>query len=140
MKRWSRLRLRQYKMMFDKWEAASRPYLRANQDYFSELLAKLNCVTVPKGATLRAAYERAKTKLPPAKVLIHPSTDVQVLASLCRELQEMARDQPFMLCQISVAKLFGHSSHRNVSNWIRALKTLDILRVAAPWGLRKATR
>src|SRR5438270_12034835 len=40
MKRGSRLRLRQYKMMFDKWEAASRPYLRANQDYFSELLAK----------------------------------------------------------------------------------------------------
>ncbi len=140
MKRGSRLRAAQYKAIFDKWEAASRPYLRAHPDYFSELLAKLDCVTVPKGATLEAAYQCAKTKQPPAKTLIHPNIEVRLLASLCRELQESAGDQPFMLCQMSVAKLFGHSSHRTVSNWLRALKTLGVLRVAAPWGFRKATR
>ena len=57
---------------------------------------------------------------------------VRLLASLCRELQEIAGDQPFMLCQGAVAKLFGHSSHRNICNWIRALITLEILKRAEP--------
>jgi len=42
----------------------------------------------------------------------------------------MAGDQPFMLCQKSVAQLFGHSDHRTISNWIKALKTLGILTIA----------
>jgi hypothetical protein len=119
-----------YKTIFDKWESASRPFLRPSYDYFTEFLAKLDCVTVPKGETLQAAFERAKRSEPPSKVLVNPNREVQLFASLCRELQEMAGDQPFMLCQSSVAKLFGHSSHRNISNWIRALKTLGILKPA----------
>jgi len=130
----------QYKKIYDNWEAASRPFLRPGHDYFTELLAKLDCVTVPKGETLSAAFEWAKTKPPPAKVLISPNPEVRLLASLCRELQEMAGDQPFMLCQMSVAKLFEQSSHRNVSNWIKALKTVEIVKVAAPWSYRRATR
>jgi hypothetical protein len=129
-KRGKKLAATQYKTIFDRWESASRPFLRPGQDYFTELLAKLNCVTIPKGETLRAAFERAKTKLPPAKILVHPNKEVRLLASLCRELQEMAGDQPLMLCQTSVAKLFGLSSHRTISNWIRALKTLGVLKLA----------
>jgi hypothetical protein len=124
------LTVAQYKAIFDKWEAASRPYLREGDDYFTEFLAKLDCVTVPKGETLSAAFERAKAKPPAAKILIHPNKEVRLLASLCRELQEMASDQPFMLHQTSVAKLFGHSSHRTISNWILALKTLGVLKLA----------
>jgi hypothetical protein len=52
----------------------------------------------------------------------------------------MAGDQPLMLCQKSVARLFGLSDHRNVSNWIKALKTLGILRVAVPRSKGRATR
>src|SRR5215472_16279303 len=48
----------QYKMIFNKWEFESRPFLRAGQDYFTEFLAKLDLVTVPKGDTLQAAFER----------------------------------------------------------------------------------
>jgi len=120
----------QYKAIFDKWEAASRLFLRPGHDYFTEFLAKLDLVTVPKRETLKAAFERAKTKSPPEKVLIHPNKEVRWLASLCRELQDMAGDQEFMLHQMSIAGLFGHSSHRNISNWIRALKTLGILKPA----------
>lgn len=130
----------QYKGIFDKWEAASQPFLRPGNDYFTELLAKLDCVTIPKGETLAAAFERAKANPPPAKVLINRNAQVRLLAALCRELQEMSADQPFMLCQLSVAKLFGHTSHRTVCNWIKALKALDILKVAEPWGWGKATR
>jgi hypothetical protein len=129
-RRGKKLTTAQYKAIYDKWEAASRPFLQAGRDYFTELLAKLNCVTVPKGETLSAAFERAKAKPPPAKILALPNIQVRLFASLCRELQEMAGDQPFMLCQMSVAKLFGHSSHRTISNWIRALKTLGVLKPA----------
>jgi hypothetical protein len=128
-KRGRRLRATQYKMIFDKWESVSRPFLKAEHDYFTELLAKLDCVTVPKGETLKAAFERAKVKPPPAKVLLIGNDGLRLLASLCRELQEMAGDQPFMLCQMNVAKLFGHSDHKNISNWIRALKTLGLLKL-----------
>ncbi|HWX17461.1 MAG TPA: hypothetical protein VNY07_12820 [Chthoniobacterales bacterium] len=139
-KRGKKLTATQYKAVFDKWECGSRPFLRAEQDHFTEFLAKLDCVSVPKGETLKAAFERAKSKPPPEKILLHSNIHVRLFANLCRELQEMAGDQPFMLCQMSVAKMFGHSSHRNISNWIKACKTLDIVRVAEPWRQGKATR
>jgi hypothetical protein len=125
-----KLAVAQYKAIFDKWESESRPFLRAGHDYFSEFLAKLDWATVPKGETLKAAFQRAKSKEPSTKVLLHTNVEVRWLANLCRELQEMAGDHPFMLCQMSVAKLFGHSSHRTISNWIRALKTLRVLKPA----------
>jgi hypothetical protein len=139
-RRGKKLTVTHYRSIVDKWEAASRPFLRSGHDYFTELLAKLDCVTVPKGQTLQAAFERAKRRQPPAKVLVICNERVQLFASLCRELHEMAENQPIMLHQMSVAKLFGHSSHRNISNWIKACKTLEILRVAEPWRQGKATR
>jgi hypothetical protein len=129
-KRGKKFAVAQYKAVFGKWESASRSFLRPGRDYFTEFLAKLDCVTVPKGETLKAAFERAKRREPPSKVLVIRNEEVRLLASLCRELQEMAGNQPIMLCQMSVAKLFGHSSHRTVSNWIRALKTLCVLEPA----------
>jgi hypothetical protein len=139
-KRGRKLSPAQYKAIFDKWESASRPFLRTGHDYFTELLAKLDCVAVPKGETLQAAFERAKHREPPAKVLVVSNRDVQLLASLCRELQEMVGEQPFMLCQASVAKLFGHSSHRSICNWIKALKVLDVLRLVERGKPGRASR
>jgi hypothetical protein len=129
-RRGKKLRATQYRAIFDKWESASQPFLRAGHDYFTEFLAKLGSVTIPIGETLRAALERAKRREPPLKVLVIANEGVRLLASLCRELQEMAGDQPIMLHQLSVAKLLGHSDHKNISNWIRALKTLDVLKLA----------
>jgi hypothetical protein len=139
-KRGRKLRVTQYKRVFDKWEAASRRFLRPSYDYFTEFLAKLNCVTVPKGETLQGALERAKRRQPPVKVLLIRNEGLLLLASLCRELQEMAGDQPIMLHQMSIAKLFGYSHHRNISNWIKALKTLDVLKPVEPWSRGKAAR
>ena len=129
-RRGRRLTVSHYKRIFDRWAFASRQFLKPGHDYFTEFLAKLDCVMVPKGETLQAAFDRAKRREPPSKVLIVTNEGVRLLASLCRELQEMAGDQPIMLHQMSVAKLFGHSSHRTISNWIRALKTLGILKPA----------
>jgi hypothetical protein len=140
-RRGARLSATQYKMIFGKWEFESRPFLRQGHDYFTEFLAKLDCVRIPKGETLEAAFERAKQREAPAKVSVIPNPKVRLFASLCRELQEMAGDQPIMLHQMSIGKLFGHSSHRTVSNWIRALKTLGVLKPADPAILKaKAAR
>jgi hypothetical protein len=135
-----RFNVTQYKAIFQKWECKSKPFLKAGHDYFVEFLAKLDCVLVPKGETLQAAFERAKHRQPPAKVSAVSNKGVQLLASLCRELQDMMGEQPIMLHQASIAKLFGHSDHRNVSNWIKALKTLGVLRVAKRWSFGKSQR
>jgi hypothetical protein len=129
-RRGKRLTVTQYKAICDKWEDASRPSLRKGHDYFPEFLAKLDRVTMPKGETLGTAFERAKLRQPPSKVLV-VNKDLQLLASLCRELQEMFGDQPIMLCQTSIAKLFT-VSQQTISEWIRALKTLEVLRLAEP--------
>jgi len=129
-----------YKRIFEKWKSASRRFLKPGHDYFTEFLAKLDCVTVPKGETLQTAFERAKRREPPPKVLIVCNQGVRLLASLCRELQETFGDRPIMLHQMSIAKLFGHGDHRNISNWIKVCKTLGLLRVAEPGRQGKATR
>jgi hypothetical protein len=129
-RRGKKLSITQYKSIYEKWEFYSRPFLLPGHDYLTEFLAKLNCVTVPKGETLQAAFERAKRREPSFKVLVNANENVRLFASLCRELQEMAGDQPIMLHQMSIAKLFGHSDHKNISNWIKALKTLGVLQPA----------
>jgi DNA-binding MarR family transcriptional regulator len=127
-KRRKLLTVTQYKTICDKWEGASRPFLRKGVDYFAKFLAKLGSVTTPKGETLATAFKRAKHRQPPSKVLLAPK-QLQLLASLCRELQEMAGDLPIMLHQASIAKLFA-LSQQTISEWIRALKTLGVLRLA----------
>ena len=139
-RRGKKLTVARYKTICGKWEDVSRPFLQEGHDYFTEFLAKLDCVTVPKRETLQAAFERGKKKEPPAKVLVIRNEGVQLLASLCRELQEMGGDQPIMLHQMSIAKLFGFSHHRNISNWIKALKTLDVLKPWEPWSRGKTAR
>jgi len=129
--RGKRLRTSQYQLICDKWEAASKPFLTTGKDYFTEFLAKLDCVTVPKGETLQAAFERAKRRDPPSEVLAIPNEAVRLFASLCRELHEMGGGKPIMLCQASLGKEFG-CSWRTIGNWIRALKTVGVLKLAEP--------
>lgn len=130
--RWKSLGTAQYKLICDKWEAASKAFTTPGKDYFTELLAKLSCVTVPKGQTLRAAFERAKRREPPCEVVGIRNDGLRLFAALCRELHEMAGGEPIMLLQQAIGKLFGHPDHRNISNWIRALRTLHVLQPAAP--------
>jgi hypothetical protein len=131
-RRGQKFTFRQYQLIFDKWAEASKPFFRPNQDYLTEFLAKLDCITVPKGETLRAAFERAKLRQLPVEVHDHPNPDFQLFATLCRELHELGGGAPIMIHQVTFAKLFGHSHHHNISNWIRAAKTLGVLASAAP--------
>jgi hypothetical protein len=128
-KRGQLLTVTQYKTICSKWEDASRSFLRPNTDYFAKFLAKLSSVTMPKGETLESAFRRATRKQPPSKVSLVPNKGLQLLASLCRELQEMFGEQPIMLCQTQIAKLFT-VAQQTISTWIGALKTLGVLRLA----------
>ena len=131
IKRSKALAVTEYKTIFSKWEDASRPFLRKGHDYFTEFLTKLSSVSMPKGETLESAFQRSKLRQPPSKVSLVRNRGLRSLASLCRELQEMFGDQPIMLCQTSIAKLFK-VSQQTISEWIRALRTLDVLRLAEP--------
>jgi len=125
------LTVTQYKAICDKWEDASRPFFRKGHDYFPEFLAKLDRVTMPKGETFETAFRRAQHREPPSKVVLVRNKGLRLLASLCRELQYLYGDQPIILCQTSVAKLF-HVTQQTISTWIYALKTLEVLKLAEP--------
>ena len=134
------LELKQYKTIFNKWKDASRPFLREGHDYFTEFLAALGRVAMPKGETLESAFQRAKLRQPPSKVSDVPNSGLRLLASLCRELQEMFGSKPIMLHQVSIAKVFN-VSQQTISIWISALKTLKVLRPAeAPIPRVRAAR
>jgi hypothetical protein len=51
-----------YKVIYDHWALVSRASLRPGHDYFTDLLAKLDSITVPRGETSQAAFDRAKLK------------------------------------------------------------------------------
>jgi hypothetical protein len=131
LKRGKPLTLAQYKTIYSKWEESSGRFLRKGHDYFTEFLSKLSIVTMPKGETLESAFKRSQTRPTPSRVLDVSNEGVQSLASLCRELQEMFGDQPIMLCQTAIAELF-QVSQPTVSEWIRALRTLEVLKLAEP--------
>jgi len=57
--------------------------------------------------------------------------NVRLFASLCRELHDMGGGQTIMLHQVSLARLFG-CSWRTIGNWIKALKTIGVLKLAEP--------
>jgi hypothetical protein len=130
-KRGRPLTVTEYRAICDKWEDASRPFLRKGHDYFPEFLAKLDSVTMPKGETLETAFQRAQHREPPSKVVLVRNNGLRLLASLCQELHDLYGDQPIMLCQTSVAKLF-HVTQQTISTWIYALKTLEVLKLAEP--------
>jgi hypothetical protein len=129
IKRGKPLTVTQCKTIYNKWEEPSRRFLRKGHDYFTEVLAKLSIVTMPKGETLESAFERAKHRQLPLNVWDVPSKELRLFASVCRELQEMFGS--IMLCLTAIARLF-RVSQQTISDWIRALKTLHVLILAEP--------
>ena len=70
------------------------------------------------------------------KVLLVPNKELQLLASLPGSFKRWPEDRPIMLWQTHIAKLFT-VAQQTISEWIRALKTLQVLRLAEP-AVKKA--
>jgi len=126
----------EYYGVFKLWEDASKPSLKAGRDYYMEFLAKLQCVKVPEGESLAAAFQRSQTTPPLAKLDYPRLQCLQPFARHCRELHKMANGQPITLAQEAHANLFKRDQ-RTVSNWIKALTSLGTLKLAVPHTIKK---
>ena|SRR6266480_4451806 len=111
---------------FHRWQGQSNDYLDDNHDYLAEFLDKLSLVRFPRGRALARAVEIARNIVPPKQTTCL-STDVQLLASLCRVLQQQAGKKPFFLDGRSAAKALG-KPHETVASWLRALRRLDVIK------------
>ena len=109
-----------------RWKFFSKQYVNDHHDYLTELLDKLSLVRFPEGHALAMALEIANGAAPPKKTE-RLSADVQLLASLCRELQRQAGNKPFFLDGRSAAKVLGRA-HETVASWLRALQRLGVIR------------
>src|SRR5262249_21670849 len=86
-----------------RWKASNHGQLEENHDYLAEFLDKLSLVRFPRGQALLRALEIARTVVPPKQTALL-SPDVQLLASLCRVLQQQAGKKLFFLDGRSAAK------------------------------------
>lgn len=120
------------------WIKVSRPFLTPGKDYFTDYCCKYEAVRHPKGATLAAALERAEVGVPPTRALLHPNPEFHLLASLCRELQQVTPNRPFFLDGRSCAAVFGHQHHSTIASWLRALSTLDVIVVVGEYKRDRA--
>ena len=81
---------------------------------------------------------------PQIAMRMYPNNEtLQILVSLCRELQRAKGEQPFYLGCRTAGKLFS-VTHAEAARWLFVLESDGILRVVAKGGThenpRKATR
>ncbi len=114
--------------IYDKWADNNHQFLTGDRDYYSEFLAMMSKVRFPKGY-LRHVLQVAREKATPTRALSCPPP-VQLLAKLCRELQEVNAGKTFYLACRAVGDLFD-CSHATAANWLLALGFLDIIEVVS---------
>jgi hypothetical protein len=86
-------------------------------------------------------FEKA-VKLEPPNVAVekYPANrKVQILVSLCRELQRAAGENPFYLAARTAGRLLG-VSHMQASRWLFLLESDEILKVVCKGGTAEAAR
>lgn len=121
-----------------RWSEQNHCYLDSDHDYHTEFLDKLSLVRFPKGRVLLRAVELAKKRLPP-KQTRHSRPDVQLLACLCRVLQEQACNKPFFLDGRSAARGLG-KPHESVASWLRALCRMRVIKLVSRGHIGTASR
>jgi hypothetical protein len=109
-----------------RWRALNHDHLENDHDYVTEFLDKLSLVRYPKGRALARAVEVARGLVPPKKTAFL-SPDVQLLASLCKVLQQQRGKKPFFLDGRSAATALGRP-HETVASWLRGLHHLGVIR------------
>ncbi len=109
-----------------RWQARNHDHLEDDHDYVTEFLDKLSLVRYPKGRALARAVEIARGLVPPKKTAFL-SPDVQLLASLCKVLQQQRGKKPFFLDGRSAATALGRP-HETVASWLRGLHHLGVIR------------
>ena len=90
-------------------------------------------------------FEKAKKSKPPQiAIKLYPDNDkLKILASLCRELQSEAKENPFYLSVRTAGRLLDVSP-MHASRWLFLMVSDGVLRIVEKGGtataVRKATR
>jgi VirE-like protein len=118
------------KAICKRWCELATPFLRHGCDeYHFEFLEALECVRYPAGEqALAGAWERAQKcePIPEVSALIE-SPDIRLLATLCRELQILRGDKPFLLPARVAQTLFRHPQPMTAWRWLNGLCRVGVL-------------
>ncbi len=132
--------------IFSQWyqQASARNVLRTDQDeegYMMEFMNAYQKAKYPMGSVVIArAWKRAQESEPPPEALQFKNPKLQLLVSLCRELQGEAGKEPFYLSSRIAQQLLGQEHHTTAATWLGALVGLGILSIAKDGTAKQATR
>ena len=122
----------EHRNIHKKWLALAAQFLRPGQskeDYFMEYLNAYKLAKYPLGSLVVAqAVEAAKkSPIPPTALVWVDSSDVRLLAAICRELQNIAGKEPFYLSSRMVQKIYKHENHATGAKWLRSFCVMGVL-------------
>jgi hypothetical protein len=130
--------------IFLRWFAQAAPFLRPGQsksEYYVEFLQAIENAHTPLGEGADDAAMRLVLKNPlPPEALRFDSADMQMLLSLCRELQRIKGEDPFYLSSYKAAKFLRHETHTTAASWLKHFVRLGLLTVHEKGNSKKATR
>jgi hypothetical protein len=119
--------------VFEQWYANAKPTdcldeAQAKDDYMTEFMDACRLAKHPLGGTtLVEAWHRATSNPPPPEAMIFESPDKRNLVALCRELQILAKEEPFFLSCRVAAQLLKHDTHSTAATWLGAFQTLKLI-------------
>jgi hypothetical protein len=131
-----------------KWHKRALPYIRTKEfeEIWIDFLKAWPKIRHKLGDELMEQIFEKAVKLEPPNVAVekYPANPkVQILVSLCRELQRAAGENPFYLAARTAGRLLG-VSHMQANRWLFLLESDGILRIVCKGGTaetaRKATR
>jgi hypothetical protein len=135
---------RELRPIVREWHRRALPKIRtkAFEETWIDFLKAWPRVRYVKGTEpIMQTFQKAvESERPPIAVAIYPENErLQILAALCRELQQAAGEQAFYLSCRTVGKLFD-VSHKTASGWLFLLESDEILRTVTKGGTRQNPR
>ena len=137
-------RPRMFLLVLQDWHNRARPVIGTKpfDDTWADFVLAWSKVKYPMGQGLiEHLVEDARRSDPPAEVSHYERTEVHLLASICRELQRAAGDDPFFLSCRKAGELID-SEYQRANRWLRAFEEEGLLEVVhrGVQGGRKANR
>lgn len=135
----------QHRDIHKQWLTLSAQFLRPGQtheEYFMEYLNAYKLAKYPLGsmAVAKALEAAKKNPLPPSALCWTANPELRLLVAICRELQDIAGEEPFYLSARTVQHLFKHPTHSTGAKWLRSLCVMQILEEVQKGTGMRATR
>jgi hypothetical protein len=121
---------------FDRWALVSRRFWRhTRDDYWAEFLQAYHYARIGLDQDpIELAYSRIR-RVPLSQVNGFSDERVRLLASICREMQQLVGDSSFFLPTRKLAELLN-AHWSSIARWLVSLEVLDLIHLA-PGEVRK---